>query len=280
MLMKVRNALMRFRRMTPARIYRDHARARHLMRDDTVPRPRPVSRPERLVISLTTVPERMDQLGPVLRSLLAQTEPADRIVLARPEVAWRSGKPYPPFAPAMPGIDVIAANDQGPATKLLPALLAEPDAAILVVDDDVIYPIDFVEQMLAWHRRLPHAAIGWRGWSIVADAHPKDYPHIFATALTRPEPVDILLGTWGYLVPPGALDAAVHDFSGFPPSVRFVDDVWFSGHLARRGVQRLVIPGRGLPIETRASGLAALTFGPNSSGANDLEAIAAFREFW
>lgn len=281
MMMKIRNALMRFRHMTPARLYRDHTRARRLMRDDAALPPRPPQpRPERLVVSLTTVPERMDQLGPVLRSLLDQTEPADRIVLARPEVSWRSGKPYPPFAPAMPGIDVIAATDQGPATKLLPALLAEPDAAILVVDDDVIYPADFIEQMLAWHRRLPRAAIGWRGWKIVDGAHPKDYPHIFATAVARPEPVDILLGTWGYLVPPGAFDASVHDFSGFPPSVRFVDDVWFSGHLAQRGVPRLVIPGRGLPIETRASGMAALTFGPNSSGTNDREAIAAFRPFW
>ena len=279
-MMKIRNALMRFRRMTPARLYQDHARARKLLRQAPPPRPAPQARPERLVVSLTTVPERMDQLAPVLRSLTDQTVPADRIVLARPEVARRSGKPYPLLDPPFPGVDVIAADDEGPATKLLPALAAEPRAAIIVVDDDVIYPADFVEQLLAWHRRLPGAAIGWRGWRIRPGVHPKSFPHVFATALAEPEPVDILLGTWGYLVPPGAFDAAVHDFSGFPPAVRFVDDVWFSGHLARRGIPRLVIPGRGLPIETRASDMASLTFGPNSSGTNDLEAIAAFKDWW
>lgn len=276
----IRNALMRFRRMTPSRLYQDHVRARKLLRADPAPRPARPPRAERLVVTLTTVPERMGRLAPVFRSLADQTVAADRIILARPQVSRRSGRPYPPLTPAFPGIEVIDCTDEGPATKLLPALKAEPEALILVVDDDVIYPADFIEQLLAWHRRLPGAALGWRGWRIVPGRHPKRFPHVFATAVAEPTQVDILLGTWGYLVPPGAFDAAVHDFSGYPPAVRFVDDVWFSGHLARRGVPRLVVPGRGLPIETEASDLAALTFGPNRSGANDLEAIAAFRPWW
>jgi hypothetical protein len=276
----IRNALMRFRRMTPARLYQDHRRARKLRHEAAEPRPPAAARPERLVVTLTTVPERMDKLAPVFRSLMDQTVRADRILLARPHHSRRSGVPYPALTPPFPGVDVIDCADEGPATKLLPALLAEPEAAILVVDDDVIYPVDFIEQMLAWHRKLPKAAIGWRGWQIVAGRHPKRFPHIFATAVAEPTRADILLGTWGYLIPPGSFDAQVHDFSGYPPGVRFVDDVWFSGHLARLGVERFVIPGKGLPIETEASDLAALTFGPNSSGTNDLDAIEAFRPWW
>lgn len=278
--MVVRNALMRFRRVTPARLYQDRMRVRKLMREAPPPRSAPPPRPERIVVSLTTVPDRMDKLAPVLRSLVDQTVPADRIVLARPEVSWRSGKPYPPLDPPFPGVDVLATKDHGPATKLLPALLAEPDAAIIVVDDDIIYPVDFIEQMLAWHRRMPQAAIGFRGWRIVEGAHPKRFPHIFSTSLAEPEAVDILLGTWGYLVPPGSFDATVHDLDAAPPAMRFVDDVWFSGHLAKRGVPRFVVPAKGMPVTTEASNIAALTFGPNSSGKNDLEAIDAFRQWW
>jgi hypothetical protein len=278
------NALNRFRRMSPLRLVRDIRRARRLGHDageQPAGRPFPtMPRPERLVVSLTTVPERMTLLGPVLRSLVEQTVAADRIILWRPTTSRRSGHTYPDPGPLPPGIEVLPCIDEGPATKLLPALLAEPDAAIVVVDDDVIYPVDFIAQLLAAHRRDPTAAIGWRGWSIVEGRHPKRFPHIFATALAKPRPVDILLGTWGYLVPPGTFDQSVHDFEGYPPESRFVDDVWFSGHMAKRGVRRLVIPARGLPIETRASGLAALTDGPNSSGRNDLIAIDAFRAWW
>ena len=278
------NALNRFRRMSPLRLIRDIRRARRLSGSPFKPvdmgqAPAP-SRPERLVVSLTTVPERMTLLGPVLRSLTDQTVAADRIILWRPETSRRSGLAYPDPGPLPPGVEVLPCTDEGPATKLLPALIAEPEACIVVVDDDVIYPVDFLEQLLAAHRRDRHAAIGWRGWSIVEGRHPKRFPHVFATALAKPRSVDILLGTWGYLVPPGTFDASVHDFEGFPAESRFVDDVWFSGHMARRGVRRLVIPARGLPIETRASGLAALTDGPNSSGHNDLIAINAFRAWW
>lgn len=276
----IRNALMRFRRMTPARLYQDHARARKLLRGYVPERPPAPARPERLVVTLTSIPERLPTLPAVLRSLIDQTCPPDRIVLNWQTHGIRDGAPYPPPPPLPAGVDVRVRNASGPATKLLPTLQEEPAAALIVVDDDVIYPVDIIEQMLAWHRRLPRAAIGWRGWEIVPGRNPKRFPHIFATALAKPRKVDILIGTWGYLIPPGAFDASVHDFSGYAPGMRFVDDVWFAGHLAKRGVERLVIPGRGLPIETEASNLAALTFGPNSSGTNDLVAIEAFKDWW
>lgn len=277
--MMLANTFMRFRRMSPLRLARDIARARRLMREAPW-RPLAAPRAERIVVSLTTVPERMDQLTPVLRSLIDQTVAADRIIVWRPATSRRSGLPYPDPGPLPDGVEVLPTTDEGPATKLLPALIAEPQAMIVVVDDDVIYPVDFLEQLLAGHRAHPRAAIGWRGWRIVDGVHAKRFPHVFATGVATPTPVDILLGTWGYLVPPGAFDATVHSFEGHPPEVRFVDDVWFSGHLARRGVERLVIPAKGLPIETRASGLAALTDGPNSSGRNDRTAIDVFAKWW
>src|SRR6185312_2395048 len=80
----VRNALIRFRRMTPWRLVSDLRRAARLKRAD--PRRRaPHARDERLVVTLTTTPERGAALIPTLRSLLDQTWPADRIVIAWPE---------------------------------------------------------------------------------------------------------------------------------------------------------------------------------------------------
>jgi lambda repressor-like predicted transcriptional regulator len=271
----LRNALIRYRRLTPGGLARDLLRARILRRESISPRRR-APRPERIVVSLTSIPDRAGLIGPALRSLLDQTCPADRIVLAWPRRSLRTGAAYPPPLDAPPGVDVLQCDDVGPATKLLPTLLEEPDALIVVVDDDVIYPFDFIETLLNAHRADPRAALGYRGWRLKPGVDPRDLDHVFATALKRPEDVDILFGTWGYLLPAGALDAAAHDFEGYPPETRWVDDVWISGHLARLGVPRRVIPARALPLESKAAFVGALTDGLNRSGDNDRIAIAAF----
>jgi hypothetical protein len=247
---------------------------RGLAPGDTLPRV------DRIVVTLTTVPERMDHLLPALRSLVDQDCPADRILLALPAKSRRSGAHYPP-PPALPeGVEILPCSDEGPATKLLPALRAEPSAVIIVADDDVIYPRSFISNLLAAHRADASAALGWRGWRLEAGVDPRDYAHVFATAVKEPVDVDVLLGTWGYLVPSGAFDEAVFDFDSFPPEARWVDDVWISGHLARRGVPRRVVPSPTFPLETRASFIAALTDTVNRSGRNDAIAIAAFAPWW
>ncbi len=272
---KLRNLLVRYRRLRPARLAQDVLRARRLRSAAVVPRP-PEARPERVVVTLTSIPERAEGLAPVLRSLLDQTSPADRIVLNWQSAALATGEAYPPPPPAPAGVDVIRRRGSGPATKLLPTLLDEPEAVLVVVDDDVIYPVDFIETMLKAHRDDPGAALGYRGWRLQAGLKPRNFEHVFGTALDRAEPADVLIGTWGYLIPPGALDHAVQDFTGWPLALQWVDDVWIAGHLARRNVPRKVIPARGLPIETAASAIRSLSEGPNRSGENDLAAIAAF----
>ncbi|MFD7733973.1 hypothetical protein ACFV6F_26790 [Kitasatospora phosalacinea] len=265
----------RFRHLTAARVARDVARAARLRTADP-PAPVVPDRDRKVIVSMTTVPERLPLIGPALRSLLDQSCPADRIVLALPHLSVRGTAAYP--APrALPGaVEVLRCEDHGPATKLLPVLAAEPEAVIVAVDDDVVYPRDFLQCLLTWHERCPDTAVGLRGWR----RDPVWPRHVFGTGIAAPVEVDVLMGTWGYLVPPGAFDAAVHDFTAWPPATRWADDIWFSGHLARLRVDRLVVPGAGLPLETRASWTASLSQGLNRSGANDRAALDAFAAFW
>lgn len=278
-LREIRRGFGRFRHLSPIRLLADVARAIRLrvIEPSTPPAP---PRPERLIVSMTTIPGRVSRIMPALRSLLDQTCPADRILLAWPSHSRRTNTPYP-APPSLPaGIELLACEDLGPATKLLAALRIEPEAAIVVVDDDVVYPKDFLETLLKAHRAEPKTAWGFRGWRLSRGTEPRDLDHIFATAVTAPATVDVLLGTWGYLVPPHAFDNAVYDFDHYPPELRWVDDVWFSGHLAKRGVSRRVVPAAGLPLETAASFLGALTDGPNRDGRNDMIAVDAFKAWW
>lgn len=277
---EMRRGLSRFRNMTPLSLARTLLRAAQLRRH--APRPRPVpARPERIVVSLTTIPSRAAHLAPVLRSLLDQTEPADRILLALPRISLK-GQPYPlPESLSLPpGVDILPCEDIGPATKLLPALRAEPDALVVVVDDDVIYPEGFIAALLTAHRLDRNAAIGLRGVVLHPGTRFSDLDHVMATGTPETRPVDVLFGTWGYLLPVGALGPEIGDFTDAPPGARFVDDVWISGHLARAGVDRFVVRSDTLPIETRASFRDALTLGVNRSGENDEAALKHFAKDW
>lgn len=273
----LRRALLRFRHTTPFSVARDVLRSIRLHRCD--PSPRSLTpRAERVVVSMTTIPERVEKIVPALRSVLDQSCPADRVLLAWPLLMKNATRLKLPRLPS--GIEVLTCEDQGPATKFLAAHAVEPDAAIVVVDDDVIYPVDFLATLLDAHRREPKAAFGWRGWCLEPGLDPRDFDHVFATSVREATRVDVLLGTWGYLIPPGALDGAVHDFRGWPSELRFVDDVWISGHLARQGIPRRVVAARGVPIETAASSISALTNGANRSGHNDRVGIDAFSAWW
>ncbi len=107
----------------------------------------------RVVASLTTSPTRIHKLAPTLMSLELQTRHLDRIVLNLPLVFSRTGEAYSVPEWIERNHPRVLINrvpvDYGPATKLIPTLMLEKDAYILVVDDDQRYDRHLVERYLA-----------------------------------------------------------------------------------------------------------------------------------
>src|SRR6266516_4728550 len=107
----------------------------------------------RVIASLSTVPDRINNLTPTSRSLLRQTRPPDEIVLAIPEFSVRERRPYvvPKYISRLPRVRVLhCPKDWGPATKFIPIVREELAAGrgntlIMGVDDDRIYPRDALE---------------------------------------------------------------------------------------------------------------------------------------
>lgn len=74
----------------------------------------------RVIASLSTVPERIGNLGPTIRSLLRQMRPPDEIVVAVPEFSIREQRSYavPKYVSRWPRLRVLhCRKDLGPATK-------------------------------------------------------------------------------------------------------------------------------------------------------------------
>lgn len=120
----------------------------------------------RVVATLTTMPGRYDKLIHTVKSLYDQV---DIIYLALPPMVRRLKQSYPPLPDEITRYVTIVPtlDDYGPITKLLGALNTEkdPNTLILSVDDDMIYPPDLVEKLVANLQHQPNAVIATGGYT-------------------------------------------------------------------------------------------------------------------
>lgn len=229
-----------------------------------------------VVISLTTVASRAGTLPLVLSRLIRQTIKGVGIELH----ISGSKEPFSAEHPSewlrnLASVAVIEHDtDLGPAMKFLPALARDAQRAVIVVDDDVLYPADLVERLLAadarWQQR---AAICYRGWRIAPDLSWE------RSVLSDPHPDDVRVGVitghGGYCLRSKHVDLTeLRKLSSAPTECVAMDDIWISGHLSRARTPKVLIAGSvryKLPIPS--------AIGEDRERRNDI-ALGWFKQDW
>jgi hypothetical protein len=243
----------------------------------------------RVLASLTTVPHRIDNLEPTIQSLLNQTRPPDEIVLAIPEFSTREQRPYvvPEYVLRLPRVRILhCGKDWGPATKFIPVVQEELAAGraaslIMVVDDDRIYPRDALETYLYYSKRLPDAALCFRGAAIPRSLDWRDARMIRARELRQPQPAAVMTGCGSYLIQPRFFDDSLWNYSNAPNGAFYMDDIWISGWLSRGGVKRYVVPASAMMRSVwRQRRTLSLHDVPNGRQYHNNETIAFFSDTW
>lgn len=121
----------------------------------------------RVVVTCTTLPDRYNYLQQMLESLHKQTYPIDKIYLTLPYKAQRLNKVYGPLPESISKLCTIVRSeiDYGPMTKLYGALIKEKqnDTIIITVDDDIIYPPNFIQIFIDKSKLKPKACITGTG---------------------------------------------------------------------------------------------------------------------
>ena len=190
-----------------------------------------------------------------------------RIVLNLPRWSRRECRAYevPEALADLHAVEITECDDWGPATKLIPTVLrSAPSQPIIVVDDDRIYPPDFIADLENASRLHPGSALCFSGWRVPddltdrpttlwSDLMMKPPVPIKATRVNALHEVDILQGQGGYYIYPEFFDAAeLMDYSQAPEAAFFVDDVWISAHCKAR---KFVVPAQrcGYPIKLHAA---------------------------
>jgi glycosyltransferase involved in cell wall biosynthesis len=135
-----------------------------LIHDGTLPGtaqrlPDPVDKKSRVVIGLTTTPKRIHTILPTIESLLAQSMPADEIILSVPEKLARTGERFPEIPAELQKladegrITIYRSRDHGPATKFVGAAWAADEAGaqddfVIWCDDDILYSPRMVQTLV------------------------------------------------------------------------------------------------------------------------------------
>ena len=242
----------------------------------------------RVIVSLSTVPDRINNLAPTIRSLLKQTRPPDEIVLAIPEFSVRERRHYvvPKYISRLPRVRILRCRqDWGPATKFIAAIQDELAAGrqntlIMVVDDDRVYPRNALETYLHYSEQLPDAALCFRGAAMPSTLDWDDAKMIRASDLREPRAVAVITGCGSYLVQPKFFDESLWHYSVAPQVAFHIDDIWISGCLSRRGVKRYVVPASAMMRSVlRQRWTVSLNKIPGRQKLNN-EIIAFFRETW
>lgn len=188
------------------------------------------------IISLATIPSRIEHIKPCIQSLIAQGLPVYLWAVEKIERSDVRLKRIPPF---LADINVEIVEDRGPITKLLPAL-ERGFNTIIIADDDCEYGKGWAVGLLNWAKKLPNAALGYRGRILTGKGYRRSQL-IKKSHIKKPASVDIITAVEGALYHAKMFDAAIYDEWQYWPTN---DDLVIAAHLKRRNVMRYVIPSK------------------------------------
>lgn len=203
----------------------------------------------RVVVTLSTIPDRIHLLGPTIASILDQSYLPDEICINIPMLS-RKGHEYviPKWLSRLKSIKIHRVEkDEGPGTKLLPTLRRESTGTkIIVIDDDNIYHSRVIETLLKVHYRYEKkgklVAVTNYGVSLDdEDELPNLSGRIWAI-FAKQRKVDLLQGFSGFLVAKEMFPEQAYNIHDGPIEAISVDDIWFSGWLNLNHVHIVAAP--------------------------------------
>lgn len=204
----------------------------------------------RIVASLTTVPERIQYLHEILKTLLTQKMPFSQIYLHIPYQNLK-GKHYmvPNHLTNFASDNRITINrikeDLGPISKLIPVLHLESDPETIIItfdDDTLVHPL-VSSILLQKCQEYPQACLSFSGWCI------GKFPYLYQLAIKNDRDVacDWLQGVHSIAYRRKFLDE--HEMLQFPHNLprkersllKMNDDHWIAAYLETRKVPKLSI---------------------------------------
>ena len=165
----------------------------------------------RIIVSLTTFPERIGDVHYAIYSLLNQTLKPDEVIL------WLAEEQFPDREEDLSqevldlvnhGVTIKYTKDLKSYKKIIPALSEYPEDILVTADDDIFYPPTWLEQLYETYLKNPYTICAHRVHKVALDKRNKILPFAKWCDLIDDESCSILnhpTTGGGILYPPHSL---------------------------------------------------------------------------
>lgn len=184
-----------------------------------------------LIVSFTTYDKRIHDVHLVIESIAQQTVKPHRLLLWLDEDEFTQDTiPLILHKQIERGLDIRFCPNYRSYKKLVPALQCFPNANIITIDDDILYPHDMIEMLVKEHAVYPKCILGHRAHKIKYDEKNKVLPYKqweFETTDSSASDLIFLTGGAGALYPAQCFDDEVLNSDVFLSICPHADDMWF-----------------------------------------------------
>lgn len=199
-------------------------------------------REQKIIVSLTTIPERINYAALVIGIMLCQTMKPDKIQLYLGKSQF-ADVVLPPLLREQErvGVEIFYVEDLRPHTKYFYALQKYPNDIVITVDDDILYGEDLIENLMDSYRQFPQAVSAMRVHQITFadDGSIKGYnewKYCCSDYIRQPRMDLLATGVGGVLYPPGVLPQEVFRKDIFAMYCPYADDIWLKVVQALNGI--------------------------------------------
>lgn len=233
-----------------------------------------------VIVSFTTFPARFQTIKPVIESLIRQSVKPSRIILWLAENQFqdhslvdRALRRYYRY-----GVEVRYCEDLRAHKKYYYTVLENPNAIVITVDDDILYPTFLIENLLKKHLEYPDCVIANRAHYMKRDETGLlNYEEWDNRAKGKQGPSEYLIATGcgGCLYPPKCFSNHIFDKEVLKKICFFADDIWLKCMEYMVGT-KVVLTGVDNPemidlFGSKKTGLAKVNIGSNQ---NDVQMTA------
>ncbi len=193
---------------------------------------------ETLVVALTSWPKRIKLVYKVIDNMFRQTRRPDKVVL------YLSRKQFPdrklPHLLRLrlerdPRFEVRYTSDIGSHKKYYRVFKDFPDAAVVLVDDDIVYPNTMLRDLMVHYRRSPHAVTCLRSHTIAMTRKRTFAPYLDwmkeRKIVNEASPLVLATSGGGTIFPPNSLPPGAFDIDAIRKLAPTADDLWLKWHL-------------------------------------------------